>query len=245
MPKNSERVYINSKTIQNVETFKYLGIQVDHKLSFQEHAENLTKWMLGFCSLLYRIRKVLTTNHLVQVYRIYVQPVIQYGVLVYANTSNQVLKSLNQMVKRIARVVSFKKKFDSISSKRKELLLYNVSELHLYEILKIAIKIIRKQCEIPVLKNCISREELLKIAKARNSSRKLCLFKNKFENFSLQPKIRKVVKCLLKFFPNFVNLIFDLSKRQVKDFCHKFLDLFIIDNDELLSWFKMWDQTEY
>ena len=62
--KNSERVYINSKTTQNVETFKYLDleIQVDHKLSFQEHAENLTKRMLGFCSLLYRIRKVLTTN---------------------------------------------------------------------------------------------------------------------------------------------------------------------------------------
>ena len=59
---NSERVYINSKTIQNVETFKYLGIQVDHKISFQEHAKNLTKRMLGFCSLLYRIRKVLTTK---------------------------------------------------------------------------------------------------------------------------------------------------------------------------------------
>ena len=56
-----------------------------------------------------------------------------------------------------------------------------------------AIKIIRKECEIPVLKNCISREELLKIANARNSSRKLGLHKNKFENFSLQPKIRKMV----------------------------------------------------
>ena len=102
-----------------------------------------------------------------------------------------------------------------------------------------AIKIIRKECEIPVLKNCISREELLKIAKTRNSSRKLCLCKNKFENFSLQPNIREMVNCLLNFFPNFVNFIFDLSKRQVKDFCHKFLDLSIIDNDELLSWFKM------
>ena len=87
--KKSERVYINSETIKNVETFKYLGIQVDHKLGFQEHAKNLTKKMLGFCSLLYRIRKVLTTNQLVQVYRTYVQPVIQYGVLFYANTSNK------------------------------------------------------------------------------------------------------------------------------------------------------------
>ena len=197
--KISERVYINSKTIQNVETFKYLGIQVDHKLSFQEHAKILTKRMLGFCSLLYRIRKVLTTNQLVQVYRTYVQPVIQYRVLVYANTSNQVLKPLNQMVKRIARIITFKKKFDSITSKRKELLLYNVSELHLYEILKMAIL---------VLMNCISREEHLKIANARNSSRKLCLFKNKFENFSLQPKIRKMVSCLLNFFSKFFQFYF-------------------------------------
>ena len=36
---------------------------------------------------------------------------------------------------------------------------------------------------------------------------------------------------LLNFFPNFVNFIFDLSKRQVKDFWHKVLDLYIIDND--------------
>ena len=150
--KNSERVYINIKTIQNVETFKYLGIQVDHKLSFQEHAKNLTKRMLGFCTLLYRIRKVLTTNQLVQVYRTYVQPVIQYGVLVYANTSNQVLKTLNQMVKKIARIITFKKKFDSITSKRKELLIYNVSELHLYEILKMAIKNNTKRMQNPSFK---------------------------------------------------------------------------------------------
>ena len=65
--KKSERVYINSNTIHNVETFKYLGVQIDHKLSFKEHAENLMKRMLGFCSLLYRIRKVLTTVQLFQV----------------------------------------------------------------------------------------------------------------------------------------------------------------------------------
>ena len=135
--KRVQRVYINSKTIQNFETFKYLGIHVDHKLSFQELAKNLAKRMLGFCSLHYRIRKVLTTNQLVQVYRTYVQPVIQCGVLVYANTSNQVLKPLNQMVKKIAEIITFKK-FDSITSKRKELLFYNVSELHLYEKLKMA-----------------------------------------------------------------------------------------------------------
>ena len=146
--KKSEKVYINSKKIQNVETFKHLGVQVDQKLSFQEHPEKLTKRMLGFCSLLYRIRKIRTTNQLVQVYRTYVRAVIQYGVLVFANTSNQVLKPLNAMVKRIARITTFKKKFDSITSKRKEPLLYNLSELHLYEILKMAIKIIRKEYEI-------------------------------------------------------------------------------------------------
>ena len=91
--------------------------------------------MLGFCSLLYRIVKVLTTNQLVQVYQTYVQPVIQYGVLVYANTRNQVLKLLNQIVKILA---IQKKKFDSITSKRKELQLFDVSELHLYEIRKMA-----------------------------------------------------------------------------------------------------------
>ena len=65
--------------------------------------------MLGFCSFLHRIRKALTTNQLVQVYRTYVQQVIQYEVLVYANTSNQVLKPLNQTVKRIARIITIKK----------------------------------------------------------------------------------------------------------------------------------------
>ena len=40
-------------------------------------------------------------------------------------------------------------------------------------------------------------------------------------------------------FKYFDQFFFDLSKRQVKDFCHKFLDLYIIDNDEVLYWFKM------
>ena len=73
--KKSKRVYINRKTTQNIETRKYLGIQVDHKLSFQEQGYYLTKRTLGFCSL-YRIKKVLTTNQLVRVYRTYVQPAI-------------------------------------------------------------------------------------------------------------------------------------------------------------------------
>ena len=75
-------------------------------------------------------------------------------------------------------------------------------------------------------------------SKCANSSRKLCLFKNKFNNFSLQSNIRKLVNCLLNFLPSFDKFVFDLSKRQVMVFCPKFSDLYIIDNDELLSWFK-------
>ena len=103
---------------------------------------------------------------------------------------------------------------------------------------KRATKIIRYGKSVSCLESLISKDEFLKITNGRARSWKLCLLKNKYENFSIRSKIRQMINWLLVYFPNFVNNICTKSNFQVKDLCHKFLENYIIGNCELLSKFN-------
>ena len=113
---------------------------------------------------------------------------------------------MKMMINRVARNLNFKRKFESITT-RKKLLIYNLSELHLYEILKTAKKLIRSGNSVSCLEILISEDEFLKNTNGRTRSRKICLLRNKYHNLSIRPKIRQMIDCLLIYFQNIVNLL--------------------------------------
>ena len=66
--------------------------------------------------------------------------------------------TLNLKINRIARFLTFERKYESVKLSRRKLLIYNVSELHLYEIFKTATKIIRSENSVPCLEKLISED---------------------------------------------------------------------------------------
>ena len=64
-----------------MKTFKYLGITKDIILSFVNHVSILRE-KNTFCSLYDQLRKVLSTKQLIRVCKVFVQPIIQFGVLI-------------------------------------------------------------------------------------------------------------------------------------------------------------------
>ena len=72
---------------------------------------------------------------MIRVYKIYVQPVVQYAVLVYGLTTKSVLLPIDSRVNRLLRIIFSKKKLGSTTK---------TLELHIYELLKLLIKVIRK-----------------------------------------------------------------------------------------------------
>ena len=67
----------------SVDSCKYLGIWLDNKLSFRQHIEYIRKKMNKFCAIVYKLRDVMTINQLINYNKTYVQPVLQYGILIY------------------------------------------------------------------------------------------------------------------------------------------------------------------
>ena len=58
------------------------------------------------------------------------QPILQYGVLVYGTTAKSDIKKPNNKIKHLVKIIYGKRKFESIEDFRIEAKIYNIEELH-------------------------------------------------------------------------------------------------------------------
>ena len=115
----------------SVDSCKYLGIWLDNKLSFRQHIEYIRKKMNKFCAIVYKLRDVMTINQLINYYKTYVQPVFQYGILIYGCVKKSNLYVIHKSQKRFFRKAFCKRYRDSISDKLEKLKIALVFELHI------------------------------------------------------------------------------------------------------------------
>ena len=119
-----------------VDSCKYLGIWLDNKLSFRQHIEYIRKKINKFCAIVYKLRDVMTINQLINYYKTYAQPVLQYGILIYGCVKKSNLYAIHKSQKRFFRIAFRKRYRDSISDKLEKLKIASVFELHIYELFK-------------------------------------------------------------------------------------------------------------
>ena len=179
--------------------------------------------------------KFLTGQQLIFEYKSYVQPIIQYGVLVYANTDKTKLLELEMKVRRLIRIIFYKHRMDSITEIMHDNKIYTVREFFAYEVLKLTGKIIRKECQVENLRCSITEQELNVIFSKRKTNQNLAINRNKLNRGSITPKIRKMFNFVISFFPTWVNFLKGASRFQLNSFNHKFLDNYILGNTILLG----------
>ena len=105
---SSEKLTLNGNEATAKETVRYLGIEVDNHLNFKSHIELVISKLNKMGGLMYRLRKILKTSQLLAVYKAYIKPIIQYGVIVYGATSRSILKPLESKIKHISKIIFFK-----------------------------------------------------------------------------------------------------------------------------------------
>ena len=88
------------------------------------------------------------------------QPIIQYEVLVYANTDKTKLLEMEMKIRRLIRIIFYKHRMDSITEIMHDNKIYTVREFVAYEVLKLTGKIIRKECQVETLIYSITEQEL-------------------------------------------------------------------------------------
>ena len=131
----------------------------------------------------------------------YMQPIIQYGVLVYANTDKTTLLELEMKIRRRIITIYYKHRIDSITEILHDNRIYTVREFFAYEVLKLTVKIIRKECQVESLRFSITEQELNVIFSKQKTNQKLAINRNKLNRGSITPKIRKMFNFVMNFFP--------------------------------------------
>ena len=103
--KRPVKYFLNDTQIKDVEYLKYLGIHFDCKLNFHQHFDNVKNKILQFCGVFFQFRKFLTERQLIFAFKTYVQSIIQYAVLVYANTDKTKLLELEMNIRRLIKII--------------------------------------------------------------------------------------------------------------------------------------------
>ena len=178
----------------------------------------------------YRLRKVLGKDHLLKAYNSYVKPIVQYGVLAYASTDQTKLETIELKIKRFIKIICFKRRNESIKELRQKWKIYFVKELHIYELLKLLCKVLRKECISAIVQEAKTEKNFNKILNKRVSAKQIPVQSKGNQKASVKVRVRKLFNFVLKYYPDFVTKIQSCTEYQLQIFNHEFLDNFILGN---------------
>ena len=164
---------------------------------------------------------------MIQVFRTYIKPILQYGFLIYGSTSKNVLKNLEKLTKRLIKIIFYERSFESLGSLREEYKLYTVRELHIYELFKTLINILRGECKIASLSNLLSGQDLENLSSSR--SKRISTSKRSCVKYCLHTRLRRLLNLVLIIEPMFVDKVKNLKENEIR----KLSDNFILKNEQL------------
>ena len=114
---------------------------VDADLSFKSHIEYVRKRLGKQCGKICKLRHYVPRAQLINYYRSNIEPIIQYGVLVYGCANMRNLMPILISQKKILKFIHFRCRCDDIFLKNNLLIVF---ELHIYELLKFVLKSVKR-----------------------------------------------------------------------------------------------------
>ena len=192
---SQQEIILQNDAISQKTSLKYLGVHIDEKLNFNRHILEICAKLSNISGLFYKLRSILTTAQLLVTYKVYVQPILNYGVLVYGTSSKTTLQLLEAKIKQIARIMFKKRKTESTLQN------HSIKGLHIFELFKKLTEILRLECETNSLKFFITEKEIESVELKRTSFRQL-KSTNAVSGLSskrLGVRIRKLLELYIKF----------------------------------------------
>ena len=100
-------IKVNGVSLQNTNSFKYLGVIIDHKLNWTQHIAHVKNKVSKGIGIMYRARNYLTKNSLKSLYFSYIYPYLIYCVEIWGISPQTHLKPLLLLQKKIVRIMTF------------------------------------------------------------------------------------------------------------------------------------------
>ena len=102
--KKLPKIDISSQEIQFVDHYKYLGVILDQNLNYQKHLKETFRLASHKVYLLSRIRKFITNDAALLIYKTKILPYLDYGDVLYLGSCNKSLSKLQSIQSRALRI---------------------------------------------------------------------------------------------------------------------------------------------
>ena len=128
---------INKNNIKQVDKFKYLGLYLDNKLSWQDHVQNLNTKLAKFTGVIYKMRNFTPRKILMMLYNGLVGSYLRYGIRAWGSCSLHLRNTLQTAQNKVIQAILFSPYASDVIDKFSELRILNVESVYEHEIAKL------------------------------------------------------------------------------------------------------------
>ena len=107
-PNVINKVVIDNHDLTQVNSAKYLGVIIDHKLNWIEHISYVKSKISKGIGIMYKARQLLTKKALLILYHAYIYPYMTYCIVVWGCASPTQLNCLFLLQRKIIRIMNFR-----------------------------------------------------------------------------------------------------------------------------------------
>ena len=102
------RLFMGNHEIERTNNYKYLGILIDDKLSWDLQINKLCSKLSSVCGILSKVRHFLDRNSLMMIYNSLVESRLRYGILSWSTASEAQLQKLRVLQNKAIRYIIFR-----------------------------------------------------------------------------------------------------------------------------------------
>ena len=130
------KITIRKYTIHEVDQFKYLGVILDNKLSWNQHINYLVTKLSQVGGILYKVRSMLPLKSRIMIYNSLAGSYLNYGITAWGSATPTALHKLKTMQNRLLRYITFSPPRTNVNHLFSSLKILTVQQLYFFEIAK-------------------------------------------------------------------------------------------------------------
>ena len=123
-------LHIDNIDIENASSLKFLGVYIDHKLSWKTHIDYISNKLLKIIYIIKTIKNIVSTTILRSIYTSLIQPQLMYGIITWFEPNNNKTKRLKLLQKKLIRLITKSRYNTHTSNLFKKLNLLNIDDIY-------------------------------------------------------------------------------------------------------------------
>ena len=134
--KRTLNITIDNQKIEQVSTFRYLGVIIDDKLNWKPHVESICTKISQANGAIWKLRKLVSRKTLVTFYNGLVGSHLSYGILTWGSATTYILQKLQIAQNKILRAMTFSQPYQNVDTYFVTLSVLKVKQLYDFEVAK-------------------------------------------------------------------------------------------------------------